>query len=110
MLNCFFWKRFFFNITIFKINKNNISYFSLFKLNNLDRAIERSKYAKNKQSIIDKTHFDLKYAYIYSKFNDKAKDNPNFGFLKSSVEKSRIFCSKNSLFSTSLKGGREYFI
>ena len=35
---------------------------------------------------------------------------PDKGFLNISDEKSSISCSKNPLFTTSLKGGRLYFI
>ena len=59
---------------------------------------------------MDKQLLNLKQDNIKTILRIILKAIPNKGFLNISVEKLSIFCSKNPLFTTSLKGGRLYFI
>jgi hypothetical protein len=63
-------------------------------------------YTKKINIAIEKQLLYLKNEYMNTVFRIIPKAKPKTLFLKSSVEKSSIVCSKNPCFSFSLKGGR----
>ena len=87
-----------------------ISYFFLVKFEILNKIIANIKQTKKIYAIIDKQLLYVKHENRNIIFRIIPKAIPNKGFLNISDEKSSICCSKNPLFTTSLKGGRLYFI